>query len=145
MKLSIVMPVLNEADGIRTGVVAHGSATTSMLCWSRSMRSRWSRYARLNRVDRNGEGSGGSNVTVLSAGRAPAKARATMSIVAAIAPTWMPSLVVAGAAHVEPSGALAVAALLSGRIPKPGRVGVILSGGNIDVQRFNELTRNYTT
>jgi threonine dehydratase len=33
---------------------------------------------------------------------------------------------------VEPSGALGVAALLSGATPVNGRVGVILSGGNID-------------
>jgi threonine dehydratase len=33
---------------------------------------------------------------------------------------------------VEPSGALGVAALLSGEIQPRGRVGIILSGGNID-------------
>lgn len=33
---------------------------------------------------------------------------------------------------VEPSGALGLAALLSGRTPACGRVGVVLSGGNID-------------
>ncbi|MGD9181244.1 MAG: threo-3-hydroxy-L-aspartate ammonia-lyase [Desulfobacterales bacterium] len=33
---------------------------------------------------------------------------------------------------VEPSGALGVAALLSGVIRTPGRIGVIISGGNID-------------
>jgi threonine dehydratase len=33
---------------------------------------------------------------------------------------------------VEPSGALGLAALLSGRVSVQGRVGVILSGGNID-------------
>jgi threonine dehydratase len=33
---------------------------------------------------------------------------------------------------VEPSGALGVAALLSGAIPASGRVGVMISGGNID-------------
>lgn len=33
---------------------------------------------------------------------------------------------------VEPSGALGVAALLSGVVANPGRTGVILSGGNID-------------
>ncbi|MCB9452304.1 MAG: threo-3-hydroxy-L-aspartate ammonia-lyase [Anaerolineaceae bacterium] len=33
---------------------------------------------------------------------------------------------------VEPSGALGVAALLSGAVPASGRVGVILSGGNMD-------------
>jgi threonine dehydratase len=41
----------------------------------------------------------------------------------------------------EPSGATAVAALLAGKIDVTGqRVGVIISGGNIDVQRFNEVT-----
>jgi len=35
---------------------------------------------------------------------------------------------------VEPTGALAVAALLSGRVRQPGaRIGVILSGGNVDL------------
>jgi threonine dehydratase len=33
---------------------------------------------------------------------------------------------------VEPSGALGVAALLSGAVRATGRVGVILSGGNVD-------------
>jgi threonine dehydratase len=33
---------------------------------------------------------------------------------------------------VEPSGALGVAALLSGEVQARGRVGIILSGGNID-------------
>ncbi|MBW2015968.1 MAG: hypothetical protein JRJ01_03875, partial [Deltaproteobacteria bacterium] len=33
---------------------------------------------------------------------------------------------------VEPSGALGLSALLSGAISPRGRVGVILSGGNID-------------
>jgi threonine dehydratase len=33
---------------------------------------------------------------------------------------------------VEPSGALGVAALLSGAVQISGRVGVILSGGNVD-------------
>lgn len=42
---------------------------------------------------------------------------------------------------VEPSGAAAVAALLTGRIRLPGaRIGVIISGGNIDAGRFRELT-----
>ena len=41
---------------------------------------------------------------------------------------------------VEPSGATGLAALLSGRIGRvPPRVGVILSGGNIDARRFAEL------
>ncbi|MEV0627947.1 threo-3-hydroxy-L-aspartate ammonia-lyase [Nonomuraea wenchangensis] len=41
---------------------------------------------------------------------------------------------------VEPSGATPVAALLAGRLGEPPRrVGVILSGGNVDVRRFAEL------
>ena len=42
---------------------------------------------------------------------------------------------------LEPSGASALAALLAGRVAADGRrTGVILSGGNIDVARFRELT-----
>jgi threonine dehydratase len=41
---------------------------------------------------------------------------------------------------LEPSGATGLAALLAGRVrPLPRRVGVILSGGNIDAVRFAEL------
>ncbi|GAA5044802.1 threonine dehydratase [Thermocatellispora tengchongensis] len=41
---------------------------------------------------------------------------------------------------IEPSGASALAALLAGRItPVPQRVGVIISGGNIDARRFAEI------
>ncbi|GAA2215322.1 pyridoxal-phosphate dependent enzyme [Nonomuraea monospora] len=41
---------------------------------------------------------------------------------------------------IEPSGATPLAALLSGRVPElPRRVGVIVSGGNIDAGRFAEL------
>ena len=41
---------------------------------------------------------------------------------------------------LEPSGATGLAALLAGRIrPLPRRVGVILSGGNIDAERFAKL------
>ena len=41
---------------------------------------------------------------------------------------------------VEPSGATAVAALMGGRVDVIGqRVGVTLSGGNIDVERFVEI------
>ncbi|SME93774.1 pyridoxal-phosphate dependent enzyme [Streptomyces sp. Amel2xC10] len=40
----------------------------------------------------------------------------------------------------EPSGATPLAALLSGRVgPPPRRIGVIVSGGNIDAGRFAEL------
>jgi len=42
---------------------------------------------------------------------------------------------------VEPSGATGVAALLAGRVACRGRrVGVVLSGGNVGMQRFCELT-----
>jgi threo-3-hydroxy-L-aspartate ammonia-lyase len=41
---------------------------------------------------------------------------------------------------LEPSGATGLAALLAGRMqPVPGRVGVILSGGNVGWRRFAEL------
>jgi len=42
---------------------------------------------------------------------------------------------------LEPSGASALAALLSGKVEARGRrTGVLLSGGNVDVARFRELT-----
>jgi threo-3-hydroxy-L-aspartate ammonia-lyase len=42
---------------------------------------------------------------------------------------------------LEPSGASALAALLAGKVDAHGlRAGVILSGGNVDVQRFRDLT-----
>jgi threonine dehydratase len=41
---------------------------------------------------------------------------------------------------LEPSGAAALAALLAGRVEARGRVGVVLSGGNVGVERFRELT-----
>ena len=42
---------------------------------------------------------------------------------------------------LEPSGASALAALLSAKLDARGlRTGVILSGGNVDVRRFRELT-----
>ncbi|MFH0240973.1 pyridoxal-phosphate dependent enzyme [Streptomyces sp. HK10] len=41
---------------------------------------------------------------------------------------------------VEPSGAAALAAVLTGRLaPLPPRIGVIVSGGNVGAQRFAEL------
>lgn len=40
---------------------------------------------------------------------------------------------------VEPSGALGLAALLSGAVPAKGRAGVILSGGNIDATTMNQI------
>ncbi|MFF9782488.1 threonine dehydratase [Streptomyces sp. SceaMP-e96] len=40
----------------------------------------------------------------------------------------------------EPSGASALAALLAGRVtPLPARIGVIISGGNVGLERFLEL------
>lgn len=40
----------------------------------------------------------------------------------------------------EPSGAIGVAALLAGRIVSPGgRIGIVVSGGNVGVARFAEL------
>jgi threonine dehydratase len=44
---------------------------------------------------------------------------------------------------LEPSGASALAALLAGRVQGlPGRVGVVLSGGNVGLERFLELLRH---
>ena len=44
---------------------------------------------------------------------------------------------------LEPSGASALAALLAGRIQGlPERVGVVLSGGNVGLERFLELLGN---
>ena len=40
---------------------------------------------------------------------------------------------------VEPSGALGVAALLSKKILPQGRVGVILSGGNMDASTLRTI------
>jgi len=40
---------------------------------------------------------------------------------------------------VEPSGALGLAALLSGKIPAHGRTGIILSGGNVDGPTMREI------
>ena len=40
---------------------------------------------------------------------------------------------------VEPSGALGLAALLSGAVSGPGRVGVIISGGNIDGDLLSKI------
>ncbi|MEZ4559327.1 MAG: pyridoxal-phosphate dependent enzyme [Caldilineaceae bacterium] len=44
---------------------------------------------------------------------------------------------------VEPSGALGLAALLSGAVPVQGqRVGVVISGGNIDGEMMAEILRS---
>jgi threonine dehydratase len=41
---------------------------------------------------------------------------------------------------IEPSGAAALAALLSGRLdPLPARIGVVISGGNVGLSRFTEI------
>jgi threonine dehydratase len=42
---------------------------------------------------------------------------------------------------VEPSGALGLAALLSGAVSGSGRVGVIISGGNIDGDMMSKILR----
>jgi threonine dehydratase len=43
---------------------------------------------------------------------------------------------------VEPTGCLGLAAAFSGRVPVAGKkVGMILSGGNVDLVRFAELVR----
>jgi threonine dehydratase len=43
---------------------------------------------------------------------------------------------------VEPTGALAVAALLEGIVPPARRIGVIISGGNVDLARVGEWFHN---
>ena len=46
---------------------------------------------------------------------------------------------------VEPSGAAAVAALLAGKLDAGGlRVGAVISGGNVGLARFRELTAGYS-
>lgn len=40
---------------------------------------------------------------------------------------------------VEPSGALGVAALLTGAVSAQGRIGIILSGGNVDAETFGKI------
>ncbi len=42
---------------------------------------------------------------------------------------------------VEPTGALGIAALLSGAVPAAGRVGVVLTGGNIDGETLTAILR----
>ena len=45
---------------------------------------------------------------------------------------------------VEPTGCLAAAAVLSGKVDvRNKRVGIILSGGNIDLARFSALVQNH--
>jgi threonine dehydratase len=46
---------------------------------------------------------------------------------------------------VEPSGALGLAALLAGAVKPEGRVGVILSGGNIDASVMAGILQNVTS
>ena len=43
---------------------------------------------------------------------------------------------------VEPSGALGVAALLSGAVKPKGHVGVIISGGNMDGGTMKQILDN---
>jgi threonine dehydratase len=45
---------------------------------------------------------------------------------------------------VEPSGAVGVAALRAGKVDASS-VGILISGGNVDAQRFAELTRSATS
>ena len=45
---------------------------------------------------------------------------------------------------VEPSGALGLAALLSGAVKAEGRMGIILSGGNIDAQTMITVLQTRT-
>ena len=46
---------------------------------------------------------------------------------------------------VEPSGAVGVAALLSGKLDARGRsVGIVLSGGNVGAARFAELVSTWS-
>jgi threonine dehydratase len=41
---------------------------------------------------------------------------------------------------VEPTGCLAAAAVLNGLVPAPGRkIGIVLSGGNVDCARLQSL------
>jgi threonine dehydratase len=40
---------------------------------------------------------------------------------------------------VEPGGAVALAALLQGRVPGTGQVVVVLSGGNVDPELMGEV------
>ena len=46
---------------------------------------------------------------------------------------------------VEPSGATGLAALLTEKVRGPGRIGVIISGGNIDAVRFGALLADRIT
>ena len=41
---------------------------------------------------------------------------------------------------VEPGGAVALAALLAGKLPTSGKTtAIVLSGGNVDVEMFSEI------
>ena len=42
---------------------------------------------------------------------------------------------------VEPTGCLAAAAVLHGAVAARGRVGVLVSGGNVDLEVFAQLVR----
>ena len=47
---------------------------------------------------------------------------------------------------IEPSSAVAVAALLEGRLGRPGQhVGIVISGGNVDLQQCGFLAAGVTT
>jgi len=45
---------------------------------------------------------------------------------------------------IEPSGAVGIAALRAGKVDAPS-IGIVISGGNVDAQRFAELTRSATS
>ena len=45
---------------------------------------------------------------------------------------------------IEPSGAVGIAAHLEGLIDAPS-IGIVISGGNVDAQRFSDLIRSATS
>jgi len=44
----------------------------------------------------------------------------------------------------EPSGALGLAALLSGAVKAQGRIGIVISGGNIDAETMVQVLKTKT-
>jgi threonine dehydratase len=45
---------------------------------------------------------------------------------------------------IEPSGAVGIAAYREGLVDAPS-IGIVISGGNVDAQRFSELIRSATS
>ena len=45
---------------------------------------------------------------------------------------------------IEPSGAVGIAAYLEGLVDAPS-IGIVISGGNVDAQRFSDLIRSATS